>query len=694
MPLRKALPGPSKPSQAVTNQATLRTMVVNLCLPHFQTTVHCNKLCADGYDVTNLLSADPAARRRGFKLEYFLRPPVQVTLKFGFQVELCRVEVELWPWGMDRGQACKRLEISTSSDPLPTQTRSLAGTQDHGQNQHNSFIKSQSKEQPGNTWPQEEQQQPLCQSGQSNNNLWSLQAQQWGEEAQDGLQKRGHPTGWKRTHQEAGSNSKTSQAEPQFKLVGRCELREETLVCFSHPHFRPRPPFPSLPPPQPTECRQEALWSRGFVSLGSVTQLRVTVPFGGAASALGLKTLVVWGQPAPCCPADEVERVRKAHVASQKRLPQPALFAPLSIQPTQPLLSPGIIPSSSSSMVPEEFLDPITQEVMTLPMLLPSGVSVDNATLEEYERREATWGRPPNDPFTGVPFTAGSKPLPNPILKSRIDRILLQRGVGSREGTLGRQAEGEKPHPSRLLAPKIDGGHHTSPCLDETVDRTIPYYVGTRNTNRNIKIKETGSGNQVEKGMSNSQPKTLRNTDDRSSDLGTLKKPDLSDIFKESVMPVETSISSCHTEKHLPPQTKRPRTDAISIPSSSSHEQRLSASLDEALCSALQGRPSFTSHSSQQTLVTTDTTNYRQMTEAPGTPADGNTCSACSCSLSVYSTPTSSVYRLRCGHLLCRPCLHRRTQPIHSVHNATPNHIMCPTCQSPAPCSDIIRVHH
>lgn len=38
------------------------------------------QLCADGYDVTNLVSAEPAVRRRGFKLEYFLRPPVQVGL--------------------------------------------------------------------------------------------------------------------------------------------------------------------------------------------------------------------------------------------------------------------------------------------------------------------------------------------------------------------------------------------------------------------------------------------------------------------------------------------------------------------------------------------------------------------------------------------------------------------------------------
>uniref|UniRef100_A0A667ZCW1 U-box domain containing 5 n=1 Tax=Myripristis murdjan TaxID=586833 RepID=A0A667ZCW1_9TELE len=299
-----------------------------------------------GYDVTNLVSADPALRRRGFKLEYFLRPPVQVTLKFGFQVELCRVDVELWPWGMDKGQACKRLEISTSSDSVLSQ----------------------------------------------------------------------------RTQQHAQSENETSHPEPQFKLVGRCELREETQVSFSHSHFFPRPPFLSPLPSRPADCRQEELRSRGLLSLGSVTQLRVTLPFGGAASALGLKALVVWGQPARCCPAEEVERIKRVFCLM-----------------------------CHSLSVPEEFLDPITQEVMTLPMLLPSGVSVDSTTLEEYQKREATWGRPPNDPFTGVPFTAASQPLPNPQLKSRIDHFLLQTGEGSREGKVGRQGDGENPQPSRLL---------------------------------------------------------------------------------------------------------------------------------------------------------------------------------------------------------------------------------------------------
>lgn len=50
---------------------------------HFSNFYNLNlQLCADGYDVTNLVSADPGLRRRGFKLEYFLRPPVQVRLGF------------------------------------------------------------------------------------------------------------------------------------------------------------------------------------------------------------------------------------------------------------------------------------------------------------------------------------------------------------------------------------------------------------------------------------------------------------------------------------------------------------------------------------------------------------------------------------------------------------------------------------
>ncbi|XP_029916187.1 RING finger protein 37 [Myripristis murdjan] len=639
-------------------------MVLNLCLPHFHTTVHCDKLCADGYDVTNLVSADPALRRRGFKLEYFLRPPVQVTLKFGFQVELCRVDVELWPWGMDKGQACKRLEISTSSDSVLSQALGP------GQGQH------------WNKQSQDKQQQHNNRSGKIIGHQWSCQAQKWGEEALD-ESRCGEAYRGKRTQQHAQSENETSHPEPQFKLVGRCELREETQVSFSHSHFFPRPPFLSPLPSRPADCRQEELRSRGLLSLGSVTQLRVTLPFGGAASALGLKALVVWGQPARCCPAEEVERIKRAHEASERQLPRPRFFASCASPPSRPLEA-AATPSSLS--VPEEFLDPITQEVMTLPMLLPSGVSVDSTTLEEYQKREATWGRPPNDPFTGVPFTAASQPLPNPQLKSRIDHFLLQTGEGSREGKVGRQGDGENPQPSRLLVFEEDRESQSFPGPSGgSVNHSIQHKVCTGNTKKTTSIEGSGSDS------------TLTNGNDMSSsltkNLGRSKKQNQSGNPKEAT---ETPVSSHHAEKQLLPQTKRPRTDEASIPtsvpSSCSHEQRLSTSLDEALFCALQGRPSFTSNVPQNRQVSTDM-EASERVDIPRHLTDVKKCSACSCSISVYSTPAASVYRLTCGHLLCRTCLQSKSQPVSSVSVATPSHVLCPTCQSPAHRSDIIRVH-
>lgn len=65
---------------------------------------------------------------------------------------------------------------------------------------------------------------------------------------------------------------------------------------------------------------------------------------------------------------------------------------------------------------------------------------------------------------------------------------------------------------------------------------------------------------------------------------------------------------------------------------------------------------------------------------------DLGSCSACSCPVSKYSTPTTAIYRLTCGHLLCRSCLHR-------LAPTTSNHVSCPACQSPSSRGDVSRVH-
>lgn len=203
--------------------------------------------------------------------------------------------------------------------------------------------------------------------------------------------------------------------------------------------------------------------------------------------------------------------------------------------------------------MPEEFLDPITQDVMTLPMLLPCGVSVDSTTLEEYQKREATWGRPPNDPFTGVPFTSTSHPLPNPQLKTRIDHFVLQKGAVRRDGMLGRQGKGDNPQASRLIASKVDGQSQNSPCVSKNSINNTDIKHGKINTDRTTQIQDTGSGHSSDNGniTSNSQPVTT----DNELEGDRWRKRDLSGVSKQST-------EESKDEKQLLPQAKRPRNDA------------------------------------------------------------------------------------------------------------------------------------
>uniref|UniRef100_A0A1B6LMX3 U-box domain-containing protein n=1 Tax=Graphocephala atropunctata TaxID=36148 RepID=A0A1B6LMX3_9HEMI len=74
--------------------------------------------------------------------------------------------------------------------------------------------------------------------------------------------------------------------------------------------------------------------------------------------------------------------------------------------------------------IPEDFIDPITCEIMPQPLVMPSGKVIDNSTLEAYQKAEQQWGRGPSDPFTGVPFHDSNKPIVASDLKARIDKFL------------------------------------------------------------------------------------------------------------------------------------------------------------------------------------------------------------------------------------------------------------------------------
>ncbi|XP_019864428.1 PREDICTED: RING finger protein 37-like [Amphimedon queenslandica] len=89
---------------------------------------------------------------------------------------------------------------------------------------------------------------------------------------------------------------------------------------------------------------------------------------------------------------------------------------------------------------PLQYMDSITHNLMTLPVLLPSGYYVDQSTVDKSIELDTMNGRPPTDPFTGIPYT--SRPAFCPLLKTSIDEYVssiegqVERTVGTAEDIL------------------------------------------------------------------------------------------------------------------------------------------------------------------------------------------------------------------------------------------------------------------
>ncbi|XP_072112780.1 RING finger protein 37 [Mobula birostris] len=521
--------------------------MINLCLPNFHPRIQCNKVCADGYDVSNLISADPVKTRCGFRAEYFIKPPLHVTVSFPFNVELCRIDLEVSGLQNSLG-----LDIYTCTTCNKTQ----AWTE-------NSFQSSQ----------------PACQ---------------------------------------------TFTDKDVFTLVGKVVLKNQNKVSFRHKAYKPRAPFNELNELSAVDSHtsKQDLWNKGQFSLTNINHLRICITYVSGGRVPCFRKLDIWGQPSRSSPLKLIESVFKAYQEYKAEQSIPVIKQGIaSTAPSNNTPGDSLQPSTHGSplpggSIPEEFLDPITSEIMVLPMLLPSGKVIDQSTLDKYSRNEATWGRVPNDPFTGVPFSHHSKPVPHLTLKARLDYFVL---------------------------------HSTIPGHD-IVGRSRVGFVASSAVKRK------------------------------------------SDSIQDADMnPVSEQISACTSsnyssvsdsnEKRFKAEVKEPQKSEKSL-GLVSHEQKLAQSLDSALASVLSTFPSFTAKQSQYKLQPAGGSNADCLQEQRPVRSD-EACSGCSEAFSAYSKHLV-VYRLLCGHLICRPCLSERQK------SSTPS---CLKCNRTIYTSDVVRVH-
>lgn len=540
-------------------------MVINLCLPQFRPRIHCNKISADGYEVENLISEDLTKRSHGFRTEYFIKPPVHVTVSFPFNVEICRIYVDLTAWG---SQNVTGLEMYTST------------------------LSSRA------SWSG-----PEC---------WSL-----------------------------GSTETSVPDKEAFTLVGKVLLKNQSQVVFSHRGFKARPPFSPVEVTLPSPAvMAEELWNKGALSLCHVAHLRICITHVTGSGVPCIKRLEVWGQPAKTCSQEVIDSVlllASESIPQDLALQTPALPMESDCDPAgqsegqQAPSSPLQELAEVIQEVPEEFLDPITLEIMPYPMLLPSGKVIDQSTLEKCNRSEATWGRVPSDPFTGIAFTPHSQPLAHPALKARIDHFLLQHSVPSCH-LLGRAQAALAVTPSSITLP-------SRKRKPEQGDRALDNNLGAntscfRTTNL---VSSTTSEHSTKKMKATNEP-TLTYMD-------------------------------CSTE-------------------SVSHEQKLSQSLEMALMSTLGSMPSFTARMNRgqlQHLSTRGSSTSQRPGAGSGQPEcdSGPKCASCKRVFSSYCKK-EPMYQLPCGHLLCRPCLGEKQRSLPMT---------CTACQRPFTSQDVLRVH-
>uniref|UniRef100_A0A4X2LPE6 U-box domain containing 5 n=1 Tax=Vombatus ursinus TaxID=29139 RepID=A0A4X2LPE6_VOMUR len=546
-------------------------MVINLCLPQFKPRIHCNKISADGYEVENLISEDLVKRNRGFRTEYFIKPPIHVTVSFPFNVELSKINVDLTSGGV---QNIVGLEVFTSTSS-------------------------------GKTY-------------------------------------------WSTMESEPSVLEPTNPEKEVFTLVGRVLLKNQGRATFTHKGFKARAPFHLLGNNlTPNGTVTQDLWSKGPFSLGYVSNLKISITQIAGSGITCIKKVEIWGQPAKSCSQEVIENVMQ--LASQNP-PRGLNLTASHPNPTLPMENDnesrgqGQRPPGPQELadalddVPEEFLDPITLEIMSFPMLLPSGKVIDQSTLERCNRSEAVWGRVPSDPFTGVAFTPNSQPQPHAALKVRIDCFLLQNTVPGCNVVGRAQAPGVAVPSSIAAASRKRKGEFVAP-LPNPPDlprvQPPPYFFTT-----DPRFTSSTSENNTKKMKLNAEP------------------------------------SLTHME--------------CSSAGTTSHEQRLSESLDVALTSALSTLPSFTgrltkaqpqhlnsgSPSSSSSWSSSISSALPWSTSGPG-------CSTCS---RVFTTffRSEPAYQLPCGHLICRICLAER-QKSPSVH--------CVSCKKAAANQDVLRVH-
>jgi U-box domain-containing protein 5 len=234
-----------------------------------------------------------------------------------------------------------------------------------------------------------------------------------------------------KTYEEVSSNTRDSHYTC-FHYCGTfsdLHLQEKAIVYMVNPTFKPTSKFGKYA--QGLKSGEKFIKNLPLMGHVKLIKLRINrvVKFGPPC----LKYVEVLGHPSEKCTNENLNFVlsklelMKRDAKADQTAPNKEIFKPLplfastgvdfiqkpSISQTETKSSP---PNEQNEDIPTNFLDPITLDIMTDPVIVPSGHTIDRATIL----------RCTTDPFTGLSLNLNDV-IPNHSLMSEISSFLESR---------------------------------------------------------------------------------------------------------------------------------------------------------------------------------------------------------------------------------------------------------------------------
>lgn len=200
------------------------------------------------------------------------------------------------------------------------------------------------------------------------------------------------------------------EGQEVLRKIGDISLEEDHQGFCLKSHERQNSPEESL--------KTEVIYPYARKSVYDIDFLKIVIQDTRLRRAPVIKKIEIFGFPSRKNSSKDVELIH--------RLLNPATST-INPKNSKPLPPENLKDSTELFFnIPEELLDAITNELLVMPYVLPSGNMIDETTLEKHKKHEETYGRLPSDPFTGIIYTSENQPKFDSALKFRLDDFKMR----------------------------------------------------------------------------------------------------------------------------------------------------------------------------------------------------------------------------------------------------------------------------